>query len=164
MQNECKGYVSSQKFNSNLESVNGVRNLDLENQIQFCDSLFDIVSALDVLEHVFQPQKVLQEISRTLKPLGVAILTFPIWKEQVEAITPRIQLSSNGSIELIKDPIFHGNPISDEGSLVTYDYGYEIHKELNFWTDMDTEIVRFQSKRLGILGEFTEVIILSKNL
>src|ERR1700728_971712 len=51
-----------------------LRNLDVvlgePSELPFGDNSFDVVTALDVLEHVSNPAKVLQNIYRVLKPDG----------------------------------------------------------------------------------------------
>ena len=42
-------------------------------QLPFLDHSFDVVTCMDFLEHVDQPAKVVQEISRVLKPNGIFI-------------------------------------------------------------------------------------------
>lgn len=44
------------------------------------DSSFDVILALDVLEHLKKPSNVLKEISRVLKPEGVLIVVVPSYK------------------------------------------------------------------------------------
>lgn len=46
-------------------------------KLKFGDREFDAVFALEVLEHVFEPEKVLQEVKRVLKEDGYAILLVP---------------------------------------------------------------------------------------
>ena len=113
----------------------GIYNIDLERQLAFSDREFDVILALDILEHVFEPKLVLNEMRRTLKADGVvAILTFPIQKQLVQATTQRAERDEQGNIVYLQSPEFHGNPIDDRGSLVTYDYGYEIHQLIHEWT------------------------------
>ncbi len=88
-------------------------------------------------------------------------MTFPIIKSQVEALIFRATLV-NGNIELLKPAEYHGNPIDELGSLVTVDYGYEIHQRFTEWTDFNVEIVRFNRRDIGVLGEFTEVVVCQK--
>ena len=47
-----------------------------------CDGTFDGVLCTQVLEHVFNPEEFLREISRVLRPGGVLVLTVPfVWDE-----------------------------------------------------------------------------------
>ena len=50
---------------------------DLDNGIPFDDNTFDIVWAGDVIEHVFDPIFVLNEINRVLVPSGQLLCTIP---------------------------------------------------------------------------------------
>lgn len=46
-------------------------------QLSFEDHTFDLISSVDVIEHVGQPEQMMREIGRVLKPGGVAMITFP---------------------------------------------------------------------------------------
>lgn len=157
----CSSYVASQYFPEVAsQEFTGFKNVDLEQQ-WFSDESFDVFVALDVMEHVFDPVRAIKEISRTLKKAGIALMTFPIQKDQVDAFNRRAERTPSG-LTFLKPAEYHGNPVSDAGSLVTIDYGYDIHTEIASWSDFDAEIARFSSARLGILGEYTEVLILKK--
>ena len=161
LKKECKDYKPSQYYPKiTVQMVGDFYNINLENQ-HFENEIFDIFIALDVMEHVFDPKSAIQEIYRTLKPGGYALLTFPILKSQVEPLKFRATLRES-EIEFIENPQYHGNPIDENGSLVTIDYGYDIHQKFSEWARFNVEVVRFNRKDIGILGEFTEVIILSK--
>ncbi len=45
--------------------------------LSFEDNSFDLVVTVDVIEHVGQPARMMSEISRVLKPGGLAVITFP---------------------------------------------------------------------------------------
>ena len=50
--------------------------------IPFEDNSFDSIVCFEVLEHVFEPNKIVQEMHRVLKPGGKVLLTTPfIWNE-----------------------------------------------------------------------------------
>lgn len=163
LQKECTGYVGSQFFaNQPLGAViNGFRNENLERQT-FGSAEFDIVVTLDVLEHVYEPKLVCQEINRTLKPGGVFISTFPIGKGTVQGWSRRFELLPDGSRKDIRPPEYHGNPIDPEGSIVTVDYGYDVHQALAEWGPFDVRICRFNDRTHGIIGEYTEVVVCRK--
>ena len=161
---EWHDFIRSHFYPGSQEnSINGIYNIDLERQLAFSDREFDVILALDILEHVFEPKLVLNEMRRTLKADGVAILTFPIQKQLVQATTQRAERDEQGNIVYLQAPEFHGNPIDDRGSLVTYDYGYEIHQLIHEWTDFEVQVIRFCDSNSGIIGEFTEIILLKPN-
>jgi len=45
--------------------------------LSYSDSSFDLIVSCEVIEHVGQPQKMVQEMARVLRPGGIAIMTFP---------------------------------------------------------------------------------------
>lgn len=129
---ECSCYVASH-YNAELSRGAKVDTAmpckvyqceDIESQT-FRDNSFDIVIMQDVFEHVFNPMKAFQEVERTLKINGSLIMTVPL----VKAYKPtqrRAQVDSNGNTLHILEPEYHGNPIDPLGSLVTFDWGYDI--------------------------------------
>jgi SAM-dependent methyltransferase len=161
---EAPNYVASHYFSDqNLgELRDGFRNENLES-MTFDNQSFDVTITLDVMEHVFNPDKVYKEVYRTLKSKGYYVHTFPVRKWLVDAIKPRAQLKADGEIEhLVPDAEYHGNPIDERGALVTYDYGYDIGKKISEWAPFDVRIYRFCDQTHGILGEYTEVIVCRK--
>lgn len=158
------GYVGSQYLPNEPfgELVGPHRNEDLES-LTFKDASFDITITLDVMEHVYRPDKVFKEVYRTLKPGGVYICTFPVLKAQVDAWERRFELSADGDRIDLKEPEFHINPVSEEGSIVTIDWGYNLHQQIAEWVPFDVRVYRFSDRTHGIMGEFTEVIVCRKS-
>ena len=163
LRQQCNAYTGSHYFPSEPIGtiVNGWRNEDIQAQ-SFAAESFDLVVSLDVTEHVFSPQLMFSEIFRTLKSGGLYISTFPIRKALVEPTTQLAILLEDGSIEHLKKPEYHGNPIDGKGALVTWDYGYDIHKRISEWAPFAVEIMRFCDARHGIIGEYTEVVVCRK--
>jgi SAM-dependent methyltransferase len=139
----------------------GFRNEDLQH-LTFPDNKFDLFVSLDVLEHVADPRLAFCEIWRTLKVGGIMLSTFPVRKEQVASIEARVVFNNDHTVTHLKEPQYHGNPISLDGSLVTVDYGYEIHKKIAEWAPFDVRIYRFNDTEHGILGDYTEVFLCRK--
>lgn len=141
--------------------VDGFRNENLEAQT-FADDSFDLVIHLDVMEHLFEPFVALNEIYRTLKPGGICLLTAPtkndcFHSEQVAWI------ASDGELVIKGNPEYHGNPQRDnEGSLVTWRYGYDLPLLITRATNFDVEVRRWQSKERAIMGNMTEIYLLRK--
>jgi SAM-dependent methyltransferase len=166
IRSSCKKYIGSHFYpdRSFGTIVDGWRNENIE-ETTFEDECFDLVLSLDVAEHVFNPGKMFKDIYRTLKPGGMYISTFPIRKYQTEPTKQLAKLKSDNSIEYLKTPPeYHGNPIDGKGSLVTWDYGYDIHSLISWWAPFSVEITRFSDRYLGIIGEYTEVVICKKRV
>jgi len=53
--------------------------LKLDKELPFADKSFDIVTLMAVLEHLDQPEFIISEIDRVLRPGGVLLLTVPSW-------------------------------------------------------------------------------------
>jgi SAM-dependent methyltransferase len=165
IRSEAKRYVGSHYFpdRSFGTIVDGWRNENIE-ATTFDDECFELVISLDVAEHVFNPAAKFRDIWRTLKFGGLYVSTFPIRKGQVEAAVPLARLLPDGAVEFLKTPPeYHGNPINSKGALVTWDYGYDIHKLIADWAPFSVEISRFSDRHQGIIGEYTEVIVCRKS-
>ncbi len=138
----------------------GYRSEDLE-QMTFADESVDVHVSLDVMEHVFRPDRVFAEVRRTLRKGGVYLFTAPTYKGLVETVT-RSMRNPDGSVEFLLEPEYHGNPISEDGSLVTFHYGYDLPELIREWSGMDTMVLRFNDRNHGIVGEFTETYVVQK--
>jgi len=87
------------------------------------DSL-DLIVSNDVFEHVPCPGKAFAECVRVLRPGGVMLATIP-FHSQCDASVMRAELGDNGVKHLLPST-FHGNPLSEEGSLVYTDFGWDV--------------------------------------
>jgi methionine biosynthesis protein MetW len=61
---------------------------DLESKFPFEDNSFDVVFGGEIIEHIFDTDKLLQEIKRILKPNGHIVLSTP----NIAALTRRLRL------------------------------------------------------------------------
>jgi len=111
----------------------------------------------DVIEHVFDIDAAFSEIARTLKPGGMHIFTCPI----VQGVKPTIQRAKleGGFIVNIQQPIYHGNPISEEGSIVVWDWGYDIVRRIYEASKMHTIVLQIDDVNQGIRAEYIDVLI-----
>lgn len=141
--------------------VAGKRNEDLE-RLTFPDETFDIHISLDVMEHVYDAASAFGEIWRTLKPGGIFLSTFPVRPWQEKAVVRRFEIAEDGSRIDHMEPEIHGSPVPGEGSLVTIDWGYNLHQQIAEWANFDVRVYRFCDKLHGILGPYTEVILCTK--
>lgn len=136
------------------------RNENLEKQT-FPDESFDLIISQDVMEHVFDPHAAFREIARTLRPGGAHIFTTPLVKG-TEPSERRASMNADGTIEHHAEPEYHGNPISDEGSLVTMHWGYDIADAVREASGLNTEIVKLDALHMGIRAELIEVMVTRK--
>jgi SAM-dependent methyltransferase len=83
----------------------------------------DLVVSMDVLEHVPDLTRALNECNRVLKPGGYKVMTVPFYEEKSTLV--RAKLGVNG-VEHLLTPEYHGNPISNEGALVFSEPGVDL--------------------------------------
>ncbi len=162
IKNKCVHYSSSQYFPEIATGsyVSGIRCENLE-ALSYSCNCFDIFITQDVLEHVFNPKKVFQEIERVLKPGGMHIFTVPVAFEKDR--TEQRAFLHNNTLTHIKSPEYHKNPIDQKGSLVTFDYGNDLPFLIDEWSGLKTIVFLNQNRREGLDGSYLEVYISRKN-
>jgi len=159
---ECKGYLASQFFPGVTpgELVHGVRCEDLEN-LTFPNESLDLHVTQDVMEHVFHPAAAFREIARTLTPGGAHVFTTPlVRKHQTSRVRARID--AQGKISHLEPAQHHGNPISDQGSLVTVDWGFDITRHIFEACGLFTHLIYIDDPGKGIRAEYIEVLVTVK--
>lgn len=163
LRKKCPGYIYSNYFPGEPlgETIRGIRNENIESQT-FPDASFDLAISLDVMEHVNMPDLAFREVARTLSSGGMYIFSAPTYKHLTDS-RRRARYMENGDVEHLELPAeYHGNPISNEGSLVTFHYGYDLVDSINRWSGMDVSCLRFCDEYLGIIGNFTEIYVCRK--
>ena len=141
------------------DSKDGVRCENLE-QLTFADDTFDIFITQDVFEHIFNPDKAAKEIMRVVKPGGFHIFTAPRHAGLPKGY-PRATLE-NGKINYLLEEQYHGNPVGDGRSLVTWDYGDDFEYMVSLWSGCPTTTYMTRDHGLGIDGEFLDVFVTRK--
>ena len=160
--NECHKYTASQ-FYKNEETgsiVKGFRCENLEN-LTFDANSIDLHITQNVMEHVYNPDLAFKEIARTLKPGGAHIFTVPI----VNKCNPkkiRARLNERHEFEYLHEPVYHGNPIDDNGSLVTVDWGFDICHFIYNRSGLFTYLIHIDDLSMGIRADFFEVLMTLK--
>ncbi|WP_457798001.1 class I SAM-dependent methyltransferase [Methylocystis sp. S23] len=162
---ECESYVASQydtavPFGTIVDAYKMPCKLyqceDLERQT-FPDEVFDVVITQDVFEHVFRPDLAIKEIARTLRPGGATLMTVPIVRKTASSLR-RARLE-NGTVEHLLPAEYHGNPISNDGALVTIDWGYDIVSYLQHHSGLSFIMLMMDNIDLGIRAGLNEVLI-----
>jgi SAM-dependent methyltransferase len=129
--------------------VNGLRHEDIEN-LSFTDGQLDLIVSNDVFEHVPNPAKAFAECARVMKTGGVMLATIPFHSnDEFSVIRARI---INGQLEHNLPPAFHGNPVSEEGSLVFTDFGWDLLSVIKNAGFSDVALEIYASSEFGHLG------------
>ncbi len=159
---ECPGYPASQFFADvpRGEYRHGFRSENLE-QMTIPSASFDVFITQDVFEHIFNPDLAMAEIMRVLRPGGIHVFTAPKHKSLLKT-TQRAKLV-DGRVEHLLEPVYHGNPISDGKSLVTFDYGADFDDLIQDWSGYRTCNFIIRNRNLGIDGEFLDVFVTLKD-
>jgi SAM-dependent methyltransferase len=122
---------------------------------------FDLFITQDVLEHVYEPHRAVAEIARVLRPGGLHICTVPIVNKSAPS-SRRARRTAQG-IEHFVEPSYHGDPIHADGTLVTFDWGYDIVQYLDRFSGMHTTMLYIDDISRGIRAEAIEVLIMRKD-
>jgi O-antigen biosynthesis protein len=129
--------------------VKGIRHEDVE-ALSFSNESIDLIVSNDVFEHVPDPFKAFRECARVLTSGGNMIATLPFHSNSDLSVI-RAKLN-NGKLEHILPPIYHGNPVSSEGSLVFTDFGWDLLPELKSAGFSNVTIDVYASTKFGHLG------------
>lgn len=141
----CGEYLPNEEDKKKFPDI---RHLDITN-IDFPDEYFDICISQDVLEHVPDLQKALEENYRVLKPDGIMLATFPFtfqYEHTVKAI-----LNEKGEIIHLSQPEYHGYPIRG-GRLVYTIPGWKIIDDAKEAGFHDAGLIFVMSTDYGILS------------
>ena len=129
--------------------VKGIRHEDVEN-LSFADETLDLIISNDVFEHVPNPAKAFSECFRVLKPGGIMLATMPFHRDKDLSVI-RAKLT-DGKLEHILPPAFHGNPVSADGSLVFTDFGWDLLDTIKSAGFRDVGIDIYAALEFGHLG------------
>lgn len=156
---DCSGYVPTQYFQNEPLGVSyqGVRCENLE-CLTFDDSSFDLHITQDVMEHVLDPALAFRELARTLKPGGAHVFTVPLVNKSLPSVV-RARGLPDGSVDRLLEPVFHGNPINEEGALVTRDWGFDICRFIFEVSGLYTDTIFIDDLSRGIRAEYIEVLV-----
>ena len=125
-----------------------------------CESPTWDAAAVERMHDLAAPDKAIAEIARTLKPGGAHIMSVPIVNKDRPA-TRRAALQ-DGKVVHFAEPEYHGNPVDDEGSLVTIDWGYDIADFLHHHSGMPTSMFVIDDLSQGIRAEYIEIVVSRK--
>lgn len=157
---EC--VTGSEYISTDLKSgtvINGIRHEDAEN-LSFADGSFDVVVSCDVFEHVNEYKKCFREAARVLRGVGGTMffsIPFCCGRQENFRRAERI----DGSIVYYADAVYHGNPMSSDGSLVFWDYGWDLLKDVKDAGFQDVFMLPYYSREYGYLGDGVQFLFIA---
>jgi SAM-dependent methyltransferase len=136
-----------------------IRHEDVE-QLSFPNRSFDFVLSCDVFEHVNDPDQGFQEIARVLRPGGRFIMTVPFYSLN-ESGAKRSSIE-NGELHHHLPEQYHGNPMSEKGSLVFSDFGWDLLDRIRAAGFAAARADYYWSEEYGHLGTCNPVFYCEK--
>lgn len=121
-------------------------------QLSFGDRALDLIFHGDVLEHVPDFRRGLAECHRVLRPGGALLFTVPMFDLAEHLVRAEIV---GGRLVHHLEPAFHGNPVSDEGSLVFTHHGWPLLQ--------DMRDAGFAVAQIGLLYDPSQGIVSNNN-
>lgn len=134
-------FVTSHGKNIRIENVTG---------LSFKNNYFDSLLSFDVLEHVPDYHKALEELFRVLKPGGALMWSAPFSFTENTLICASVL--ADGSIQHHLPPDYHGDPISDQGVLCFQSFGMDILQEMEKTGFVDARVCGFSNRDAAYLG------------
>jgi hypothetical protein len=114
---------------------------------------FHAVICNEVLEHVEELVPSLRGMAEVLCLGGYLIATVPFLYGQHEHLVKAIWQGEGLEPEVIGEPDYHGNPVSQEGSLVYRYPGWQLMADLREAGFRDAAVHAISSTAYGVLGE-----------
>lgn len=130
--------------------IGGITHQDVLN-LSYDDHSLDCIVTADVYEHVSDYKRAFAEAHRCLKDKGKLIFSIPIFKDMNKTIQRTV--IEDGKLKYKLPKVFHGNPLSAEGSLVFSDFGWDVLDTLKDVGFSDTYAIVYFSVKKGYLGE-----------
>lgn len=113
----ARGYdvTAVERFAPQFEAKVPLVDADLNEPFPFADQTFDVAMAIEIVEHLENPRRFLRELSRTLRPGGVAVVSTP----NLTSVLSRLLFATCGQWDLffnhpwrLRDPyssLVHGH-------------------------------------------------------
>lgn len=127
-------------------------------RLSMADASLGAVLTFDVMEHVPGYEAALTEFARVLKPGGLLLFTAPFHFQGAETIV-RAQLKPDGSIEHLLPPVYHGDPLSENGVLCFQEFGWDLLPRLREAGFRHVELISVWAPQFGYLGSFQPFVV-----
>lgn len=93
--------------------------------LSHADRSLDYILHTDVLEHVFDTRKALQECRRVLVEGGAMIFTAPFFPHLEETVA-RGHIDAQGTLVEVLPPEYHGDGLNTRGVYTFYNFGWSL--------------------------------------
>ena len=125
-----------------------VRNQDVT-ALQMLDRQYHAVLSFDVLEHLPDFRAALKEFHRILATGGQLILSVPfLFGEHTRTMA---KLDAQGQVKHLCEPVYHGDPVSEEGVLCFYEFGMDLLDDMKAAGFRNSFAVVFNAPEWGYL-------------
>ena len=154
--------IGSEYLGPEFESgtvVDGVRHEDAL-ALSLADDSVDVIVSNDVFEHVPDIDRTLMECSRVLRDRARLFFSVP-FVEDSDRTVQRSELRDGELVHLLP-PEYHGNPVSAEGSLVFYEYGWDLLGRCLDAGFEDVYLLGYWSALHGHLGEGMQLVFVAE--
>lgn len=128
----------------------GIRNENLA-ELTFAAEQFDAILSFDVFEHIPDYLQAFRSCLRCLKPGGSLFFSVPFALQSKSHIV-RAEIDASGEIHHLLPPEYHGDPLSSEGCLCYYHFGWELLDQLRSLGFRDASAYLYWSDHFGYLG------------
>jgi SAM-dependent methyltransferase len=139
--------------------VDGIRHEDAL-ALSFADESLGTIVSNDVYEHVPDIDAALAEAVRVLRPDGLLMFSVPFYDTR-DRTERRAELRDGEVVELL-EPQYHGNPVDEKGSLVFYDYGWDVLDRCRAVGFADAYAVAYWSAFHGYLGGGLQLLFVAR--
>jgi SAM-dependent methyltransferase len=142
-------YLGANKAPGSLNK-DGVRNESLT-ALTFPDRSMRFVLSFDCFEHFADYESGLRECARVLEPGGSLMITVPFRRDRGLNLV-RARDNSDGIVEHLLPPEYHGDPLDAAGCLCYYHFGWELLGDMESAGFCEPRACLYWSRDFGYLG------------
>lgn len=125
--------------------------------LSFADGSLDLIGSFDVLEHVPDYTRALNEFYRVLRVGGQLLLTVPFLNAASETLVRARYVA--GELQHVARPEYHGNPtVPGEGVLCYYHFGWDLLSQLRAIGFRSVALLDAWGYDSGVFGDQSAIV------